>query len=114
MSQKQICNNEFELFDSDSASDYDGEGNNDGQCSSVQNRNKYKELSKTVDCCKISNGDACLTLKAVLKDLSMLSPATEIEEEHYVIVFFSEDNYIDHVFLLVAAHIMLQKRFCQL
>ena len=132
---------EFELLDSDSASD------NDGECSSVQNRNKYKELCKAVDRCKISNRDACLIANAVIKDLNMLSPATVIDpaklrrqrifwrknvdvdhndekqklqcigfdgkqdvtlvnasgcrrtikEEHYVIVSFPGDNYIDHV-----------------
>ena len=43
-----ICD-EFELLDSDSASD------KDGNCSLVQNRNKYKELGKAVDRCKVSN-----------------------------------------------------------
>ena len=52
--------NKFELLDSDSASDKDSE------CSLVQNRNKYKELCKAVDRCKVCNRDACNILNAVL------------------------------------------------
>ena len=64
---------EFKLLDSDSASEKDGD------CSSVQNRNKYKELCETVDRYKVSNRDACLIVNAVLKDLNMLSPAKAID-----------------------------------
>ena len=67
-----IRDNMFELLDSDSASD------KDGYCSLVQNRNKYKELCKAVDRCKV-NRDACLIVNAVFKDLNMLSPATAID-----------------------------------
>ena len=41
-----IFNNKFELLNSDSASD------NDGDCSSILSRNEYKELRKAVDRCK--------------------------------------------------------------
>ena len=67
------CDKEFKLLDSDSASEKDSD------CSLVQNRNKCKELCKAVDCCKVSNQDACLIVNAVLKDLNMLSPATMID-----------------------------------
>ena len=55
-----------------------------------------------------------IVVKDIFKNCVFHLLIYSVEEEHYVIVFFSEDNYIDHVFLLVAAHIMLQKRFCQL
>ena len=41
--------NEFELLDSDSVSD------NDGEYSLVKNKNKYKEFCKAVDLCKVFN-----------------------------------------------------------
>ena len=63
----------FKLLDNDSASEKDGD------CSSVQNRNKYKELCKAVDYCKVSIRGACLIVNAVLKDLNMLFPATAID-----------------------------------
>jgi hypothetical protein len=114
---------------------------------SQQNRNKYPELCKVLDRCKISNRDACMIANAVLKDLNLLKSETIIDpskikrqrkfwreqeiqlhsdetkklvcigfdgkqdmalveetncrrnmkEEHYVIVSFPDNKYIDHV-----------------
>lgn len=51
----------------------------DDECGTVQNRNRYEELCKAVDRCKISNRDTCIIVNAVLKDLNMLSSSTIID-----------------------------------
>ena len=44
-----------------------------------QNRNKYPELCKAIDRCKVSNRDACIIANAVLKDLDLLTPQTTVD-----------------------------------
>lgn len=125
----------------------ENEISSEGKYESVQNRNKYQELCKAVDRCKMSNRDACLIVNAVLKDLNMLSSSTilapsklryqrnmwrsklvqehaienkelycigfdgkqditlgessgcrrTLKEEHYAIISFPGNKYIDHV-----------------
>lgn len=44
-----------------------------------QNRNKYPELCKAVERCKLSNRDACIIANALLKDMKLLTPQTVID-----------------------------------
>ena len=68
-----------EDIDEDERNTYESNYTSEEETVSVQNRNKYKELCKAVDRCKISNRDTCLIVNAVLKDLSMLSSATILD-----------------------------------